>query len=83
MCIRSLLPKLDYIKVFLQQTNVDTLVISETWLTNKITKFMITIDGYSVFRCDRPSKSGGVAIYVKNGFTVSVESSVSKSKYFE
>lgn len=41
------------------------MVLSETWLSKSITDNDIHIDGYNVFRTDRPRRGGGVAIFVK------------------
>lgn len=54
--IRSLLPKLDFVKIWIQSTDTDILVLSETWLTKSISDNDILIKGYRVFRCDRPRK---------------------------
>lgn len=43
----------------------------------------IAIKGYNIFRCDRPRKGGGVAIYIKNKFHATILSSVSFSRQFE
>ena len=43
----------------------------------------IAIKGYNVFRCDRPRKGGGIAIYVKCKFHVIVQSSLSLSSQFQ
>lgn len=64
---RSLLPKLDAVKIWIQLTNADILILSETWLSKAVSDKDIAIDGYSVFWCDRPRK-GGVAIFTKTNF---------------
>lgn len=63
--IRSLLPKLDFVKIWVKSSDPDILVLSETWLNNSVSDKDIAVKGYSVFRCDRPRKGGGVAIYIK------------------
>ncbi len=57
--------------------------MSETWLKKSITDKDIAIKGYNVFRCYRPRKGGGIAIYIKNKFNAAPLSSVSHSKQFE
>lgn len=52
--IRSLLPKLDAVQIWIQSTNADILILSETWLSKAVPDKDIAIDGYNVFRCDRP-----------------------------
>ena len=52
--------------------NVDNAVISETHLKKKHTDQLFVIDGYSLFRRDRPARQGGgVAVYVNSQFAVS------------
>lgn len=45
--------------------NADIFILSETWLSKAVSDKDIAINGYNVFRCDRPRKSEGVAIYMK------------------
>lgn len=67
----------------MDERDTDILLLSETWLTKSITDKDIAITGYNPFRCDRPRKGGGVSIYVKSKFHVTVDSSVSVCKQFE
>lgn len=70
MNVRSLTAKIDYINVWALQTNADIFVFSETWLSDQVSDDEIALDGYNVFRSDRckPTKGGGVAIFVKKMF---------------
>ncbi|XP_023185555.1 uncharacterized protein LOC111607635 [Xiphophorus maculatus] len=79
----SLLPKIDLVKIWIETTNTDILVLTETWLNKSITNKDISLEGYNVFCCDRLKKGGGVAICVKNNFNVTLLSSVSIPKQFE
>lgn len=81
--IRSLLPKLDAVKIWIESTNADILILSETWLNKTVSDKDIAINGYNIFRCDRPRKGGGVAIYIKSRFHVTLFSSLSIVKQFE
>ena len=84
MNVRSLVSKLDYIKVWAQQTNADIFVFTETWLTKCVKDDDIAIAGYNVFRADRENTiRGGVSIYVKDCFPVTVISSLSQPKCYE
>ena len=58
-------------------------MLSETLLKKSITDKNIGINGYNVFRTDRKSKGGGVAVNVKDKFSVVVLTSVTKPKQFE
>ena len=50
---------------------MDILCISETWLIPAIQSKLISIPGYSTYRCDG-GRGGGVGIYVKTIFNVTV-----------
>lgn len=63
MNVRSLLPKLDMVRIWVLNTSPDVLVISETWLNRTVSDKTIGIDGYTVYRADRPKRGGGVAVY--------------------
>ena len=65
--INSLLPKIDEIRSFAQQTNVSVIGITETKLDNSVLDAEIKIDGYDLMRWDRNRHGGGIACYVKNG----------------
>ena len=62
--IRSLLKKIDEIKILIHQNSFDILAISETWLSDKIPNELVNIPGFNVYRNDRPSHGGGVLIYI-------------------
>ena len=83
--VRSLISKMDYISIWALQTKADIFVFSETWLTDQVCDNVIALNGYNVFRTDRhqPTHGGGVAIFVKKSFSVTVISSVSVPKNFE
>ena len=81
--VRSLLPKLDLVKIWAKTSDTDILVLTETWLNKSVTDKDIAIKGYNVFRCDRPRKGEGIAIFTKNKFQTTLLSSVSLSRQFE
>lgn len=66
--LRSLLPKMDMVRIWVKNTDADVLVISETWLNKSISDKVINIEGYNVFRIDRPKRGGGLVIYIKKIF---------------
>lgn len=84
MDVRSLVSKLDYVKVWAQQTNTDIFVSSETLLSN-IEDEDIAFDGYNVFRTDKEGfrKGGGISIYVKKCLSVTVVKSITRPKCSE
>ena len=83
MNVRSLLPKMDMVKIWANSTNADIMVVSETWLSRSIPDSHVNLDGYNLFRADRRAKGGGVAIYTKNTFQTTVLISKSVPKQYE
>ena len=71
--VRSLLPKLPEISLFLNRTKAAILAISESWLDNTVTNAELNIDGYSVLRKDRNRHGGGVCIYINNNLNYDVK----------
>ena len=65
---QSVIPKLDEIKLLIENEYIDILCISETWLQPDIQDDLISIKNYNVFRNDNPLNSRGsrTCIYVKN-----------------
>jgi hypothetical protein len=51
--IRSLLPKMDKLKVWVHSSNPDVLVITETWLRKSVLNTDVNISGYKLFWQDR------------------------------
>lgn len=80
--VRSLIAKMDMLRIWVHSTDADVIVLSETWLNKSITDNDISINGYNVYRTDRPKRDGGVAIYVKKE-EVSLLLSKSVAKQFE
>ena len=77
--IRSLWSKIDLARTTFNNTDVDVITLSETWLTDLINDELIDFDGYTVYRKDRnwtddignlPKKGGGLCIYVKDVLNV-------------
>ena len=83
--IRSLCKreKLDHVKLLLSQTDPDVLILTESWLNRTIPDSDIALNEYSIYRTDRVSRGGGVAIYVKARFSITVLKSVSIAKHFD
>lgn len=69
---RSLLPKMDQLKLWVNSSNPDVLVITETWLKMSIPYPDLFLPGYNLFIQDRSSKGGGVAIFTKEYLQCSV-----------
>ena len=67
--IRSLYPKLGEIKILLQQTGIDFLLLQDTFLDEHTSNIALDISDYNIFRLDRSDKSskqgrGGLVCYV-------------------
>jgi len=65
----GLCTKLDELSVLLCNNCVDIAILTETWLNDCITDYLIHITGYYLYRRDRQDGriGGGVAVYVKYG----------------
>ena len=63
---RSLLKHFDQIKVWVESSSPEILVLTETWLRKSVPSSNINISGYNLFRQDRSTRGGGVAIYFKD-----------------
>lgn len=81
--IRSLLPKMDEVRAYMHTSNPHVFVISESWLKRTVDNSAVSVPGYNIFRQDRSTKGGGVAIYCKDSLQCSVILSKSVSKQFE
>ena len=55
--VRSLVPKMDMVRIWVRSTDADIVVISETWLTKSITNEDISILGYNVYVVIGPRKA--------------------------
>lgn len=80
---RSLIQKLDFIEMLVSQSNVDVLVVSESWLCDSVPDSDVLLIGYNIYRADRVGRGGGIAIYVKCCLNVSVSISTSVPKQYE
>uniref|UniRef100_A0A674E5U0 Reverse transcriptase domain-containing protein n=1 Tax=Salmo trutta TaxID=8032 RepID=A0A674E5U0_SALTR len=81
--IRSLLPKFVLFTALAHSANPDVLAVSESWLRKSTKNCEIIIPNYNVFRQDRTTKGGGVAIYCRDSLQSSVLLSRSVPKQFE
>lgn len=81
--VSSLLNKMDLIKVWINSTNADVIVLSETLLTKSVHGEDICINGYNVYSADHPRKGGRVAIYMRSNSDVNLVLKESVFKQFE
>ena len=70
--IQSLTRKIDELRFICKSldSKIHLLTFSETWFDGEISDSEINIPGYTVFRMDRESKDGGVAVYARNDISV-------------
>ena len=60
---RSLCNKLDDLSLFLSEQNIDICCVTETRFNSNVPDSLICPKGYAVFRYDRSTPGGGVAIF--------------------
>ena len=72
-----------WLRIWSESTGADLIIVSETWLSKKILDKDVGIDGFNIYRSDRPRKGGGVAIYVKQNLAEQVIFSKSAVKQFD
>ena len=72
--VRSLISKIDSIRLEIHDMHPDIISICETWLHNNIDDSEVNIDGYNMTCMDRKTnidgtikRGGGLCIYVKHG----------------
>ena len=63
---RSLLPKLDEMKILISKTNAAVIEVTETWLDDSIEDAEVELLGYVIYRRDRNRNGGGVCYFVRN-----------------
>ena len=67
---RSILGKIDELKIIVEKGKYDLIAITETWLTNEINNELIALPGYTAIRQDRDQKrGGGVLMYIREPLT--------------
>lgn len=64
---QSLNNKMDEFRYIFTSSGIDVICISESWFHPDIQNNVYNLSGFQLFRADRKSNAGGVAIYVRNG----------------
>ena len=78
--VRSLVKKIDQVRVMVEGSEIDVLTLSETWLKQYMASPLIDIEGYQTFRQDRRpgsgggKRGGGLVMYVGTKYAESCES---------
>ena len=75
--------KIDGVRIWAKSTDADEIVFSETWLSKSVVDKDICINGHNVYRTERVKEDGGVAMYVKTKFLVSIAKSETICKQLE
>ncbi len=64
--VNSLLLHIDEIRLLVKDHGIHVLAINETKLDTNVDDDLVSIDGFSIKRCDRNRSGGGVAIYIND-----------------
>lgn len=81
----SLMPKIDFIRIWAVSTKADIIAVlmSEPWLKKTISDKDVAIDDYNMFRADRKNKGGGVGVFEKSRLSATLERAMTVPKCFE
>ena len=66
---RSLLPKIDYLRLLCTMYKPDCVCIVESWLSSDILDSELCIDGYDIIRLDRNRHGGGVLLFINSVYS--------------
>ena len=77
--IRSLVPKLDEVRLLIRQNELDALCVSESWLTKDVSSDILMFSGYQTVREDRKVarrgrrevRGGGLVVIIRDGIVAS------------
>lgn len=72
---QSLSNKLDEFKYIFTTSGLDVICVSESWFHYEIQDSIYNLPGYKLFRADRKTHAGGVAIYVRDSISCIVKTS--------
>lgn len=79
---RSLLPKMDQIRVGLR-SKPEFVFVSETWLCKSVSNPDLNLSSYTIFWLDKLTRGGEVATFVKDHLQCSVAFEKSNPKQFD
>ena len=75
--VRSLLSKIDELKIIAQQSRAAVIAVTETWLDCSVLDNEINIAGYVVIRRDGQRDGGGVCLYIRSDLAFNPRSDIS------
>ena len=55
--VRSLVKKMEQVKIMFHNSNMDVITLSETWLTEAVNSRTVELENYTLFRQDRDLKT--------------------------
>lgn len=70
---QSMRNKIEEMRYLFNGSDVDVICISETWLWPKFKDSLFSLDNYQLFRADRGTLGGGVAMYIRKGISCKVK----------
>ena len=80
--VMSLAPKIDEVRVAIQNANFDFVCMTETWLKEHHDDNIVNIAGYNIIRRDRVDvQHGGVCIYVQDSINYKILDDLMVSKF--
>ena len=66
---RSILPKIDELRLSVSTLRADVTIVTESWLHDKIEDDLLFLPNFNIFRCDRQlRRGGGVCVWVNSSF---------------
>lgn len=80
---QSLLKKMDEFLSIFETSKIDIICISESWFLPSTQDSLVSIPGFKLFRADRDSHAGGVAIYVRLGIPTRIVAKSSSTNLCE
>ena len=69
--VRSIIKKIDQIRIMFHESNLDVITLSETWLSEDVNSKSVTLEDYILYRQDRDFKAvakkrgGGLLTYIR------------------
>lgn len=70
---QSLTKKLDEFRYIFENSHVDIICVSEAWFWPDYSDEFVSLNGYKLFRDDRPCLGGGVVLYIRKNIKCSVK----------
>ncbi|VDN39993.1 unnamed protein product [Dibothriocephalus latus] len=71
--VKRLFNKLDELKNLVDEEKPDMAAFNQTWFSTDIADSEVLLRGYQLFRRDRPTREGGVIVYVTGKLTAMAE----------